>query len=319
MSASSFLADLIKNISVDDYRELKLEAKKHSTNSWINTHKTKAATIGAATGLFGGPISMLLEGADIAYLGRIIGRLCFGIGHIKNKSVDYNSDLDGILALWTDIATPMSRGTLKQKFRSKFRFEISEEYNKYLENLNINKKQNESFFKRLFYVIFFFFKKQSTIQNNEIEKELLSFEEFEETLFKQYLSEITIKNKIIIDDSSDTFDNYLREAIFTLRISKKFNGNLGAKMLGKKGMPKLVSKILSKASGKLGSKLGAKMSTKWIPFVGSATSAGINTWIVDNISEAAVKYYRADYIRIKSDMSEDFLSDMNSKLLDSVI
>jgi hypothetical protein len=289
MSASSFLADLIKNISVDDYRGLELEAKKHSTNSWIDTHKNKAAAVGAATGFLGGPISMLLEGADIAYFGRIIGRLCFGIGHIKNKSVDYNSDLDGILAVWTDIAIPISKGELKKEFKRNFLYEINEEYKKYL-------KSNKSFFKKQ-----------------------LSFEEFEETLFKQYLSEITIKNKIIIDDSSDTFDNYLREAIFTLRISKKFNGNLGAKMLGKKGMPKLVSKILSKASGKLGSKLGAKMSTKWIPFVGSATSAGINTWIVDNISEAAVKYYRADYIRIKSDMSEDFLSDMNSKLLDSVI
>jgi hypothetical protein len=223
MEASSFVTDLIKNISVDNYRELKLEAKKYSLDEWIDKHTIKAGWAGNITGAIGGPFSLFLEAADMAYLGRLIGRLCFGIGYIKNKPVCSQSNIESILAIWSEIAIPISRKELKEEFKNNFYLEIKEEYEKYLELESLNKKQ-------------------STTQDK-----LLSFEEFEEKLFEKYLSEITIINKMVIDDSEVVFSKYLRETIFTLRLTGKMKKKslskvgvkLGTKILSKKGMPRI--------------------------------------------------------------------------------
>jgi hypothetical protein len=319
MEVSSFVADLIKNISVDNYRELKLEAKKHSLDEWIDKHIIKAGWAGNITGAIGGPFSLFLEAADMAYLGRLIGRLCFGIGYIKNKPVCSQSDIESILAIWTEIAIPISRKELKEEFKNNFYLEIKEEYEKYLELESLNKRN--SFFRKLL-AFFSSNKKQSTTQDK-----LLSFEEFEEKLFEKYLSEITIINKMVIDDSEDVFSKYLRETIFTLRLTGKMKKKslskvgvkLGTKILSKKGIPKLTSKIASKAGTKLSSKVAGKVSTKWIPIIGGVTSAGINIWIITSIAEAAKQYYDADYIRIKTDMSRDILDEIHNKLLDLIM
>jgi hypothetical protein len=294
MEVNSFVADLIKNISVDDPRELELEAKKYNLDSWINLHKTKATGMGAMISVIHIPI--IGKGFDVAYLGRIIGKLCFGIGHIKNKPVDYNSDLEGILAILTEIAIPISRKELKEKFKKNFYLEIDNEYKKYLEEHN-----NRSILKKLLDIILFRFRP-------------LSLEDFEKKLFQDYLDKIIIKNKLIMDHCENNINKFIRDTVFTFRLTKNLTGSLSKKVGAKIGMKmgtKVGSKILSKAGSKLGAKMVGKISTKYIPGIGPISSAAINLWIMDGFSQAAIKYYDADYIKIKSDISKEVFEDIN--------
>jgi hypothetical protein len=83
---------------------LKTRAKTYSLGGWRSVHLAKLGGVGAMTGVAGGPIGLALEGFDIAYLLAAAGRACYGIGHIKDREVDYESDLALILAIWCGAA-----------------------------------------------------------------------------------------------------------------------------------------------------------------------------------------------------------------------
>jgi hypothetical protein len=55
---------------------------------------------------------------------------------------------------------------------------------------------------------------------------------------------------------------------------------------------KLGPKIAQKVAAKLAAKIGAKMSVIWIPFVSAGVGAGVNSWIVGSLIDAADEYCR---------------------------
>ncbi len=92
-------------IGTDEARDtLKRTAKSYSLGEWKTIQMTKLGVVGAMTGLFGGPFGLVLEGLDITYLLAAAGRGCYGIGHIMGRSIDYDSDLTIILAIWCGAA-----------------------------------------------------------------------------------------------------------------------------------------------------------------------------------------------------------------------
>ena len=84
--------------------ELRRAAKQYLVQGWTAAQIAKAGAVGAVTGLPGGPLGLALEGLDIAYLLGAAGRGCYGVGHIKGRDVDYESDLSIILAIWCGAA-----------------------------------------------------------------------------------------------------------------------------------------------------------------------------------------------------------------------
>jgi hypothetical protein len=60
-----------------------------------------------------------MELADITYLMAVAGRGCYGVGHIFNRSVDYERDIPMILALWSGsarVATAATAGQVAMQF-----------------------------------------------------------------------------------------------------------------------------------------------------------------------------------------------------------
>lgn len=108
MSFNDVLADAIKAMaSVGDDTEkqkLKSAALSNSLEDWKLGLKFKVGGVGGATGLLGGPVGLLLEGADIAYLFAACGQACYGVGHIKGRNIDYDLDIPMILAIWAGAA-----------------------------------------------------------------------------------------------------------------------------------------------------------------------------------------------------------------------
>lgn len=104
----SSIATAVKNMSLMNSDEsrmlLKKEAQSHSIQAWKNRTCVKVSGVGVLTGLLGGPVGVLLEVADIAYLLAPAGRGCYGVGHILGCEIDYDDDINGILAIWAGVA-----------------------------------------------------------------------------------------------------------------------------------------------------------------------------------------------------------------------
>jgi len=312
----SFLAELIKNAAlIDNPIEFKQEAKRHSIQKWTNIHKAKVAAVGAGTGFLGGPWALVLEAADIGYLGSIMGRLCFGIGYIKNKNVNYDYDMEGILAIWGGVGTGIKKEELKKRFKEKYKNEIEKNYSLYLKEfkeVNIKTNEKRTFIQKLFSI---FKKSNATNETNYLSKS-----EFEDILFEEYLKEIKIDKKFLINDDSIIINNNIKGILVaSTKILVKTSGKMatktglkvGTKMVAKKIGVKVSPKILSKAATKLSAKATGKISIKWIPIIGGVVSAGVNVWVLDGIAKAAENYYEYDYILISSDLSDEIIQEMS--------
>jgi hypothetical protein len=91
--------------SIANKATLRYNARNHSLSDWRAKSVAKVAAVGGLTGLSGGPWSLALEAGDIAYLMSAAGRSCYGVGHILGKEVDYDNDINLILAVWCGVAT----------------------------------------------------------------------------------------------------------------------------------------------------------------------------------------------------------------------
>ena len=278
MSNTSFISNLINNLALIDLDnkakyKIKKDAKNHSLNEWKDWHRIKAGSIGGLTGLLGGPWGILLEGFDSGYLISIIGRACFGIGHILDKKVLYEKDIETILSLWCDTSKPISRDELKNSFKNHLR-------KNYDHSLN---------------------------------------EEEIETMFDEYISYLTVNNKVLMSSSAQTIDTYLETAIIggakiATKVGSKSALKIGTKIIAKKVAPKISTKILAKASAKLSAKVAGKVSTKWIPVIGGLASSAINVWVIDTIMEAAHQYYKSDYIIIDESLLEELFNEIKEDI-----
>jgi len=148
----------------------------------------------------------------------------------------------------------------------------------------------------------------------------LSKSEFENILFNEYLKEIKLDKKFLINDSSRMIDSNIKGVLLasskivaktSVKMSTKVGLKIGTKMIAKKLGVKIPPKILSKAAAKLSAKATGKISTKWIPLFGGVVSAGINIWVLDGISQAAEDYYESDYILISSEVSDEILEEID--------
>lgn len=108
MSFNDVLADSIKKMALvgdDDAKQsLKNDANGKTIDEWKTGLKFKVAGVGGLTGVVGGPVGLLLEGADIAYLLAACGQACYGVGHIRGREIDYDLDIPMILAIWSGAA-----------------------------------------------------------------------------------------------------------------------------------------------------------------------------------------------------------------------
>jgi len=102
---------------------LEREAKLHSSvKSWKRHQIAKSSGVGFGTGVLGGPWGLALEAADLAYLLAQAGRGCYGVGHIRNRQIDYDLDIPLILAVWSgagETATAVSSGKVAIKIGGK--------------------------------------------------------------------------------------------------------------------------------------------------------------------------------------------------------
>ena len=99
-------------MDIDSKKELKQSTQNHDFNSWKMQCLGKGGGVGFATGLLGGPVGIALEVADTGYLIAMAGRASYGVGHIHNKVIDYENDIEGILAIWAGAGKTISKGDL---------------------------------------------------------------------------------------------------------------------------------------------------------------------------------------------------------------
>lgn len=82
-------------------KELRKDARSYSLDDWKEALIFKVSAVGVLTGLPTGPVGLLLEGLDIAYLMAACGQACYGVGYIVRDDVDYDKDMPLILAIWS--------------------------------------------------------------------------------------------------------------------------------------------------------------------------------------------------------------------------
>ena len=106
------IAKAIESMSMMDNEskiELKEATQNHNFQSWKNICMSKSGGVGFLTGLAGGPVGIALEVADTGYLIAMAGRAAYGVGHIHNKTIDYNNDIEGILAIWSGVGKSIDK------------------------------------------------------------------------------------------------------------------------------------------------------------------------------------------------------------------
>ncbi len=108
MSINDEVAKMFKdlaNLGTKKEREqLEKQVKRYNVNGWKAEQLTMVVTSGAISGAIGGPVGLAAIPADLAWCGRVGALGCFGIGHIKKIDVDYDVDMNLIMALWTGLA-----------------------------------------------------------------------------------------------------------------------------------------------------------------------------------------------------------------------
>lgn len=108
MSVQGQIADIFKSLGSigtdQERRNLKQKVNKYTVDEWRFESLAQVTASGALTGGIGGPVGLAAVIPDIAFCGRVGALGCFGIGHILGREVDYDYDMNMILALWTGLA-----------------------------------------------------------------------------------------------------------------------------------------------------------------------------------------------------------------------
>ena len=112
MSINDEVAKMFKNLAnlgtKKEREQLEKQVKRYNINDWKAKQLTMVVTSGAVSGAIGGPVGLGAIPADLAWCGRVSALGCFGIGHIKKIEVDYDVDMNLIMALWTGLAEASS-------------------------------------------------------------------------------------------------------------------------------------------------------------------------------------------------------------------
>lgn len=85
---------------------LKDKAMKDNLSSWRNKHIALVTTAGGAAGITGGPWSSCAAiGADLWVCRKVAPIACLGMGYILGHDVDFEQDMNLIMAIWSGIGT----------------------------------------------------------------------------------------------------------------------------------------------------------------------------------------------------------------------
>ncbi|PSB11225.1 hypothetical protein C7B61_11925 [filamentous cyanobacterium CCP1] len=72
---------------------------------WTEQRKNQATLAGGGAGVLGGPIAYAAMGIDLIFCQKTATAGCLGVGFIKGLNVDFENDMNEIMALWTGAAT----------------------------------------------------------------------------------------------------------------------------------------------------------------------------------------------------------------------
>jgi len=112
----SMVAKMIESMAMlgtsEARQKLKKDALGCTLDDWKYKSQAKCGGVGFLTGVVGGPMGLAMEAGDTGYLLAMAGQSCYGIGHILGKQIDYNKDIEGILAIWSGAAKGISKNEI---------------------------------------------------------------------------------------------------------------------------------------------------------------------------------------------------------------
>ncbi|QLE50372.1 hypothetical protein FD724_21230 [Nostoc sp. C057] len=85
-------------------KALREKASKYTVDDWKAEHIVYVAGSGALTGAIGGPVGLAAILPDLFWCKKVGTQGCLGIGYIKGYVIDYENDMNMILAVWSDLA-----------------------------------------------------------------------------------------------------------------------------------------------------------------------------------------------------------------------
>lgn len=92
------------NLNSAEKKALRKKTTGYSINDWKAEHISMAVASGAASGAVGGPVGLAAIIPDLVWCKKVGTQGCLGMGYILKHDVDYEQDMNGIMAIWTDIA-----------------------------------------------------------------------------------------------------------------------------------------------------------------------------------------------------------------------
>ncbi len=116
------ITEIFKDLGHDlveaERKALRNKANNYRVNDWKAEHLAYVVGSGALTGAIGGPVGLLAILPDLAWCKKVATQGCLGIGHIKGCDVDYDEDMNMILALWSgsaeaSAAVPLGKAGIK--------------------------------------------------------------------------------------------------------------------------------------------------------------------------------------------------------------
>ena len=108
MSINDEIAQMFKDLANLDTsmkrEQLKKQVKGYTINEWKRECLAMAIASGAVSGVIGGTVGLAAILPELAWCGQVGALGCFGIGHIKDVELDYDVDMNLIMAIWTGLA-----------------------------------------------------------------------------------------------------------------------------------------------------------------------------------------------------------------------
>ncbi len=108
MSLQEEIAQVFKNWGSDlleaERKALREKAAKYTVSDWKAEHIAYVVGSGVLTGAIGGPVGLAAILPDLLWCKKVGTQGCLGIGYIKGYDIDYENDMNMILAVWSDLA-----------------------------------------------------------------------------------------------------------------------------------------------------------------------------------------------------------------------
>ncbi|MBC1235743.1 hypothetical protein [Nostoc sp. 2RC] len=264
--------------TLEEQEKLKQKAKKYNLLSWTNNRLNSATAVGAISGGLPGLLGLAALSMDLMWCARVGIRGCFGVGHILNKDVDYETDATLILAIWSGIAEPVHSVNEGQiAVQTSTTKSIMDDF--VLEKIKIAAGVTTGVSTAKF------IDKTATKVGSKVVTKTGS------KVGSKISGKIVTKvgSKVITKAGNKTSSKIATKVggkVLT-KASAKINTKIGGK---------IATKVNFKFLAKLGQRIGVTSAEVIIPFVGIALGASINRWLINGLLNAAVAYYTHEFV-----------------------